>query len=185
MLHMLTRRWWLFVLRGVAAMLFGIFAIVWPGATLLVLVILWGAYALVDGAIAVGIAAAARDAPRQGRLVFGLLGLAGILAGVVAWLWPGVTALALLWIIAAWALVVGVTQIATAVRLRDVISNEWFLGLSGLLTVALGVILVVRPREGAVALVTVIGIFAILWGIMLISFGLRLRRLHTTLAEVP
>src|SRR6266508_717109 len=98
MLHMLTRRWWLFVLRGVAAMLFGIFAIVWPGATLLVLVILWGAYALVDGAIAVGIAAAARDAPRQGRLVFGLLGLAGILAGVVAWLWPGVTALALLWI---------------------------------------------------------------------------------------
>src|SRR6266508_926584 len=76
----------------------GIFAIVWPGATLLVLVILWGAYALVDGAIAVGIAAAARDAPRQGRLVFGLLGLAGILAGVVAWLWPGVTALALLWI---------------------------------------------------------------------------------------
>ena len=104
---------------------------------------------------------------------------------MVAWLWPGVTALALLWIIAAWALVVGVTQIATAVRLRDVISNEWFLGLSGLLTVVLGVILVVRPREGAVALVTVIGIFAILWGIMLISFGLRLRRLHTTLAEVP
>ena len=171
MLDMLARRWWLFVLRGVVATLFGIFAIVWPDATVLVLVILWGAYALVDGAVALGLAAAARGAPRQPRLVFGLLGATGVIAGFIALVWPDVTALALLWIIAVWALIVGVTQVATAVRMRDVISNEWFLGLSGLLTVVLGVILLVRPAEGALALVTVIGVFAILWGVSLVSFG--------------
>jgi uncharacterized membrane protein HdeD (DUF308 family) len=176
-LEMLVRRWWLFVLRGVVATLFGIFAIVWPGATVLVLVILWGAYALVDGAVALGLAAAARGAPRQPRMVFGLLGATGVIAGLIALVWPDVTALALLWIIAVWALIVGVAQVATAIRMRDVISNEWFLGLSGLLTVVLGVILLVRPAEGAVALVTVIGVFAILWGASLVSFGLRLRRL--------
>jgi uncharacterized membrane protein HdeD (DUF308 family) len=176
-LEMLTRRWWLFVLRGVVATLFGIFAIVWPGATVLVLVILWGAYALVDGAVALGLAAAARGAPRQPRMVFGLLGATGVIAGLIALVWPDVTALALLWIIAVWALIVGVAQVATAIRMRDVISNEWFLGLSGLLTVVLGVILLVQPAEGAVALVTVIGVFAILWGASLVSFGLRLRRL--------
>jgi uncharacterized membrane protein HdeD (DUF308 family) len=182
---MLARRWWLFVLRGVVATLFGIFAIVWPDATVLVLVILWGAYALVDGAVALGLAAAARGAPRQPRLVFGLLGATGVIAGFIALVWPDVTALALLWIIAVWALIVGVTQVATAVRMRDVISNEWFLGLSGLLTVVLGVILLVRPAEGALALVTVIGVFAILWGVSLVSFGLRLRRLGTALRTVP
>jgi uncharacterized membrane protein HdeD (DUF308 family) len=185
MLETLVRRWWLFVLRGVLATLFGIFAIVWPGATVLVLVVLWGAYALVDGAVALGLAATARGAPRTPRLVLGLLGLAGVLAGFLTLIWPDVTALALLWIIAVWALVAGAAQVATAIRMREVISNEWFLGLSGLLTVVLGVILLVRPAEGAVALVTVIGVFAILWGVSLLTFGLRLRRLADAATTVP
>lgn len=173
MIHELARRWPLMTARGGLAVLFAVLALVWPGVTILTLVLLWGAYTALDGVVALVVAA--RGETDQ-RLVMALVGVLGIGAGVVAFAWPGMTALVLLVVIAAWAIVVGVLQVVTAVRLRRTITDEWFLGVSGLLAVALGVILLFRPEEGAVALVVTIAMFALLWGVTLILFGLRLRK---------
>jgi uncharacterized membrane protein HdeD (DUF308 family) len=175
MLELLARRWWMVVLRGVFAVLFGFLAIIWPGITVLVLVLLWGAYTLVDGITSVMLAVSDRTAPGDHRLMFGLLGLLGIAAGIITFVWPTITALILLLVIAFWAILAGVLQIATAIRLRKVITNEWFLALSGAVLVVLGILLVVQPTEGAVGLVIAIATFAIVWGVALILFGLRLR----------
>ncbi|SHG14695.1 HdeD family acid-resistance protein [Streptoalloteichus hindustanus] len=180
--ELMLRRWWMPAARGVAAILFGLVTLVWPAVTLLALVLLWGVFALVDGVMALSVAfsgATARTAPTGDRWTWGLLGLLGVLAGVVALLWPGITAIALALVIAVWAVVVGVLQIVAAVRLRRVIRNEWLLGIAGALTALLGVLLFVRPGTGALALVTVIAVFAILWGVVLVLLGLRLRRLTT------
>lgn len=175
MLELLARRWWLVVLRGALAIVFGFMAIVWPGITVLALVLLWGAYALVDGITSVMLAVSDRTAPNEHRLTYGLLGLLGIVAGVVTFVWPAITALALLVIIAVWAIVAGLVQIAAAIRLRKAISNEWFLWLSGAVCVVLGVLLIVQPTEGAIGLIVAIATFAIVWGVALVLFGLRLR----------
>jgi uncharacterized membrane protein HdeD (DUF308 family) len=168
------------VLRGALAVLFGLLALVWPGITVLALVLLWGAYALVDGVASLGVALFGHG---EHRVVYGLLGVLGIVVGVITFAWPAITALALLVVIAVWALIAGVVQIAAAIRLRKVITNEWFLGISGALLVILGIVLIVQPATGAVGLVTAIGIFAIVWGIGLVMFGLRLRRLGSTVAH--
>src|SRR5262245_2730276 len=127
MLELLVRRWWMVVLRGALALIFGILSIVWPGITILALVILWGAYALVDGVTAVMLGLTDRSAPGEHRITYGLLGLLGIIAGVLTLVWPAATALVLLLIIAFWAIIAGVVQISAAIRLRKVITNEWFL----------------------------------------------------------
>ncbi|HEV2779369.1 MAG TPA: DUF308 domain-containing protein [Actinophytocola sp.] len=155
----------------------------WPGITVLALVLLWGAYTLVDGVSAVMIGAADRTAPAGDRWLYVLLGVLGILAGVVTFVWPGITTMVLLLVIAVWALIAGVLQIATAVRLRKVISNEWFLALSGAVCVVLGLLLVVQPTEGAIGLVIAIATFAVVWGLTLILFGLRVRRVGRTNAH--
>ncbi len=175
MLELLARRWWMVVLRGALAVVFGFMAIVWPGITVLALVLLWGAYALVDGLTSVMLAIGDRTAPGEHRITYGLLGLLGVIAGIVTFVWPSITALALLVIIAVWAIIAGVLQIAAAVRLRKVISNEWFLALSGAVCVVLGILLIVQPTEGAIGLIIAIATFAIVWGVALILFGLRLR----------
>ena len=174
MLDILARNWWAMALRGLFAVLFGVAAFVWPGLTLAVLVILWGAYALVDGIFT--LIAAFRAA--QMRMTWWPLvveGILGVAAGVVAFAWPGITALALLYLIAAWAILTGIVEIVAAVRLRDVISGEWMLALTGVLSIVLGVILVAAPGAGALALVWTIGAYAILVGIVLIALGFRLR----------
>lgn len=174
----LARYWWATTLRGVVAVLFGLMAIIWPQITILVLVVLFGAYALVDGAIALGTAAfgwhAATD--RRGWLI--VEGIVGLLAGIAAFVWPGITALVLLWLIAAWALVTGVLEIAAAIRLRREVRGEWLLALGGALSVLFGILLLVWPATGALALVILIGCFAIVFGVVLIGLGLRLRRLR-------
>ncbi|PRY42274.1 HdeD family acid-resistance protein [Umezawaea tangerina] len=170
MREMLARRWWLFALRGAFAILFGLMALIWPGITLVALVVLWGAYTLVDGATELYLAITHRDAAH------GVLGALGVVAGLVALFWPGITALALLVVIAVWAVVGGVLEIVTAVRLRKVIEHERFLALSGVLSVVLGLILLSTPGTGALALVVMIGGFAILWGIVLVLLSLRLRK---------
>ena len=177
MLELLVQRWWMIVVRGALAVLFGILAIAWPEITVLALVLLWGAYAFVDGVTSVVIGVANRSAPTEHRLTYGLLGLLGIVVGVITFAWPAITALVLLVIIALWALVAGVLQIAAAIRLRKVISNEWFLALSGAVCVILGILLIVQPATGAIGLVVAIATFAIVWGVSLILFGLRLRTL--------
>jgi uncharacterized membrane protein HdeD (DUF308 family) len=182
-LHQLGRTWWLTVLRGVAAILFGVLAFVWPGVTLLALVVLWGAYAFADGVLALISAfnVRTRNKPLWALLLTGLLGIG---AGIVTWLMPGLTALALLTLLAFWAVATGILQIVTAIRLRKELEREWLLALSGALSVLFGIIVLMRPGTGALALVWVIGAWAVAFGIMLVALGLRLRP-HAPGGAVP
>jgi uncharacterized membrane protein HdeD (DUF308 family) len=171
----LARHWGWIVLRGVAAILFGVLALALPGPTLAAMTLLWGAWALADGVLALASAWRARDrAGRQWPLV--AVGVLGILVGAFTVAWPGATALSLLLLIAAWAIVTGVLQVVAAIRLRKVIDNELWLGLSGLLSVAFGVLMVLNPAAGAVAVAWTIGAFAVAFGAALVMLGLRLRR---------
>jgi len=176
MLEQLTRHWWVLALRGVAAILFALIAFAWPGITLTALVWLWGAYAFVDGVFAVVAAVrAAEQHQRWGMLL--LEGISGIAAGIVAFAWTGITALVLVYLIAAWAIVTGIFEIAAAIRLREMIEGEWLLGLSGVLSVLLGVLIIARPGAGLLAWVWVIGAYALLFGIVLLALAFRLRAL--------
>lgn len=177
MLDILARNWWAIALRGLVAVLFGVAAFIWPGLTLTVLIFLWGAYALVDGIFA--LVAAVRAA--QMKMTWWPLvlnGVLGIAAGIVAFVWPGITALVLLYLIAAWAIVTGVLEIIVAVRLRSVISGEWLMGLAGLLSILVGVVLIAAPGTGALAVVWMIGAYAVVFGVVLIALGFRLRGLR-------
>ncbi|SES24457.1 Uncharacterized membrane protein HdeD, DUF308 family [Lentzea albida] len=169
------QRWWLFTVRGVFAVLFGLAALVWPGLTLLALIILWGAYAFFDGVMTLYLTLTHKEWPA--RWALGLIGVLGLVTGLIALFLPGITANALLLLIAAWALVTGVLQIVDAIRLRKVMTNEWFYVVTGALTVLLGIILITNPAAGALAFVITIGVFAILWGVVLVLFSLRLKRL--------
>jgi uncharacterized membrane protein HdeD (DUF308 family) len=174
MLHALAQHWWLTLLRGVCAILFGVLAFVWPGVTLFTLVILYGAFALADGVLA--IAAAIMGGAPAPRWWLAIVGLAGIGAGVLTFLWPGVTALVLLVFIAVWAIVIGVMQVYGAIRLRREIDNEWWLVAGGILSVVFGVLMLAWPGAGALALIFVIGAYAIAEGILLVGLALRLRK---------
>jgi uncharacterized membrane protein HdeD (DUF308 family) len=172
----LHSHWWLVALRGALAVLFGVFAWTWPGPTLLALVILWGAFAIADGVVALLMAWQVRD---SGKPVWHLIlvGVCGVLAGVLAFAWPGATAIVLLMLIAAWAIVTGVLEIVTAIRIRKEIRNEWLLGLAGALSIVFGVLMVANPGAGALALIAVIGLYAVLFGVLLIALGFRLRKM--------
>jgi uncharacterized membrane protein HdeD (DUF308 family) len=173
-MEVLARNWWALALRGLFAVLFGLAVFIWPGLTLLALVALFAAYALVDGVFS--LVAAVRAAGRQARWWPLLLeGVLGIAAGVVTFLWPNITALALLYLIAAWAIVTGVFEIVAAVRLRREIEGELLLGLAGLASVIFGILLILFPGAGALAVLWLIGAYAIGFGILLIFLGFRLR----------
>jgi uncharacterized membrane protein HdeD (DUF308 family) len=144
----LARNWWLLVVRGVLAVIFGILAFALPGPTVLALVILFAAYMAVDGIMAI-VLAIRRAQQRREWWALVLEGIAGLAVAVITVIWPDVTALALLYLIAAWALVTGVMEIVAAVRLRKVIRGEFFLGLAGVASIAFGIIAIVFPRQGA------------------------------------
>src|SRR4051794_12745287 len=169
----LSRNWWAVSLRGLAGILFGIITFVSPGISLAALVLLFGAYAFADGVLAIVTAVRRRGTDRWWLLL--LEGVVGIAAGIVTLLWPGITAIALLYLIAAWALVTGAFEIAAAIRLRRVITGEWLLALSGVLSIALGVLLVLWPGPGVLALVIWIGAYALVFGVLLVALGIRLR----------
>jgi uncharacterized membrane protein HdeD (DUF308 family) len=174
----LSRNWWAMVLRGVAGIAFGLVTFFAPGVSLAALVLVFGAYAFADGVLSI-VSAVKRErstGDRWGLLL--LAGIAGIAAGVVTLIWPGITALVLLYLIAAWALVTGVLEIFAAIKLRKVITGEWLLILSGILSVALGVLLVLFPGAGALAVVIWIGAYAFVSGALLLALGLRLRALR-------
>jgi uncharacterized membrane protein HdeD (DUF308 family) len=166
------RHWWVVALRGLAAILFGILAFVWPGVTLSVLVILFGAYAIVDGVLALYVAWRSGGRDLWPRL---LEGVVGILAGLIAFFLPGLTAVALLFVIAAWAILTGVTEIIAAIRLRQVIQNEWTLIFAGVISVLFGIVLFAQPGAGLLALVWLIGVYAVIFGIALLGLAWRLR----------
>jgi uncharacterized membrane protein HdeD (DUF308 family) len=178
--------WWLLALRGVAAVAFGVLAFVWPGITLLTLVFLFGAYALVNGILSL---VAAFKAPKgtanKGSLIF--LGLLSIAAGLFTFLIPGITALGLVILIAAWAIANGVTEIVAAIKLRKVITNEWLLVLAGVASIVFGILLLLQPGVGALALIWWIGAWAIFMGVLLIILAFKIRHQHgfVAVAEMP
>jgi uncharacterized membrane protein HdeD (DUF308 family) len=175
-LRELAENWWLLLLRGIAAIVFGILAFVWPGLTLLALTLMWGFYAIADGILALWAAIAGKGGEIVPRWWLAVVGIAGLVAGLLTFVWPGMTALVLLIFIASWAIVIGVLQIWGAIRLRKEIEGEWLLGLSGVLWVAFGVIMFVRPGAGALALIWWIGSFAILAGCVYIALAFQLKK---------
>jgi uncharacterized membrane protein HdeD (DUF308 family) len=174
-LDLVPRHWWLLALRGVAAVLFGILALALPGITLYALVLLFGAYALVDGLLAIGSALRSKGEHLWYLL---LAGVVGILAGIATFSWPGLTALVLLFIIAGWAIVTGVLEVISAVRLRSLMQHEWAWIVGGLLSVLFGLILLIQPGSGALALVWLIGGYAIVFGITLFVLAWQVRELE-------
>jgi uncharacterized membrane protein HdeD (DUF308 family) len=164
-----ARNWWTFLLRGIVAVLFAVMAFLWPGLTLAALVLVWGAFALVDGVFAMVTGAKSRW---WSVAIFGLFGIA---AGLIAFFLPGITALTLLMIVAAWAIVRGVLEIVAAIRLRREISGEWLLVLAGVASIAFGVLMAMYPGAGAVALIWLIGLQALVAGVLLIGLSFRLR----------
>jgi uncharacterized membrane protein HdeD (DUF308 family) len=176
MLEQLTRYWWVIALRGVVAILFGIIAISQPAITLVALVWLWGAYALVDGVFTLFASVRAAEQGRRWEMLL-LEGICGVAAGIVAFAWTGITAVALLYVMAAWAIVTGLFEIAAAIGLRKIIEGEWLLGLSGVLSIVLGVMLIANPGAGLVATVWMIGAYAVLFGITLVALAFRVKSL--------
>jgi uncharacterized membrane protein HdeD (DUF308 family) len=171
-----TSSWWALVLRGLTAIAFGVLAFLWPHLTVTVLIFLWGAYALIDGifAIAAGIKSHG-ESKRWGVLL--LEGLLSLAAGVLAFVLPGITALVLLIMIAAWAIVTGAFEIGAAIQLRKYITGEWLLALAGVASVLFGLALLINPKAGAIAVVWLIGAYAILFGLLLVALGFRLKGL--------
>jgi len=174
-LEHMHKEWGWIALRGLCALIFGLLALVMPAATLAVLVLLWGAYALVDGVLALVAGVRIRE---HGKPLWPLIivGLVGIAAGIVTFFWPGVTALTLIFIIGSWAIAIGVFQIMAAIRLRKQIQGEWLHALSGLLSIVFGLLVVLRPGAGAIALTWLIGWFAICFGVLLLVLAFRLRK---------
>jgi len=176
LLRELAENWWLLLLRGIAAIAFGVLAFGWPGLTLLALTLMWGIYAIADGVLALWAAIASKGGEIAPRWWLAIVGIAGVVAGVLTFVWPGMTALILLIFIASWAIVIGVLQIWGAIRLRKEIEGEWLLGLSGVLWVAFGVIMFAQPGAGALALIWWIGSFAILAGCVYIALAFQLKK---------
>lgn len=175
MLDGLARNWWLILLRGILAVIFGLLTFAWPGLTLFTLVMFYGAYALVDGVFS--LAAAVTKGPPAPRWWLAIVGLLGIGAGIVTLMWPQVTGIALLYLIAAWAIVSGVFQIIGAFRLRKEIEDEWLLALSGLVSVVFGALILANPGAGALGVAFAIGAFAVLFGVLQIALSLRLKKM--------
>jgi len=176
MLQAIVRKWWVLLLRGLGAIALGALIIWWPGVTLLTLVILWGVFALVDGlaGIMLGIRGEA-DGTMWWTMM--LLGVLGVGAAITAFIWPGMTAVILLWIIAWTAIIRGVLEIAAAIRLRKHIDNEWLLAISGLLSVVAGFFVLRNPAAGALAITFVIGGYMILLGIVAVVLSFRVKSL--------
>ena len=170
------RNRWLIALRGVLAIVFGILAFIWPGVTATALVYLFAGYAIIDGLIT--IASGIRNRETNDRWWLALLeGLVSIIAGVVAFLFPGMAAVTLVFVIAIWAIITGVLEIITAIRLRLEIENEWALGLTGVASIILGVIMIINPGAGILGLVWAIGGYAIIFGILMLILAFSARRL--------
>ena len=163
----LAAYWWVLLVRGVAAALFGILTLIWPTVTLRVLVLLFGAYAFINGIFAEYVGTRARiDGKRWWMMI--LAGLVSIVIGVLTFIWPKVTALALLYLIAAWAIITGVFELTAAIWLRKTIKGEWLLALCGILSLLFGMLLAILPGPGALAIIWLIGIYAIIFGVLLI-----------------
>ena len=180
MIAKLTQHWWVVALRGLVSILFGVAAFVIPGVTLVLLIAFVGAYLFVDGVFSIAQAIRLRhDREVWPSLI--LEGIAGIVIGIATYAWPGLTAVAWLYTIAAWAVITGLFEIVAAIRLRQEIANEWLLGLTGVASIAFGVLLAMRPLAGMIATVWLFGAYAIFFGAILVALGFRLRGLRSAI----
>jgi len=180
MKHMLVSNWKMFLVRGILAVLFGIGTLLMPGITLIALVALFGAYALIDGVILSVLALKGRKAHPNWWLML-LAGLISIAASIVTVVWPDITAATLLYLIAAWAIVTGGFEVLYAIRFRKVLAGEGLLVLDGILSVAFGILLIAHPGAGALAVLWLIGVYAIAYGVMLVVLAFHLRNLNARL----
>lgn len=179
MLQRLADHWWILLVRGLLALVLGVLALLFPGAIAVALALLFGAYVLVDGVIAV--VASLRMTHADGRWGWLLAeGVLGIAFGAAALAWPAISLLALVFVMGFWALLTGLVSITTAWRMRTLVRGEWFWVASGVLSVIFGIAVFLQPAAGALVLVWLFGIYAILFGIAFIGIALRLRALRTT-----
>ncbi|MGQ0633802.1 MAG: HdeD family acid-resistance protein [Planctomycetaceae bacterium] len=177
MLQAAARNWWVLLLRGICAILFGIMAFAWPGMTFLVLVIMYGAYALVDGVASIALGLSGRG-EGQPWLTMVLVGILGILVGLIAFFRPGIAGGAMLLFIAIAAIAHGILEIIAAIRLRKVLENEWLLILAGASLVLFGILILMRPDAGAVTIAWLIGTASVAFGVLCVALSLRLRSLN-------
>ena len=175
MIEMVVNKWWVFLLRGLAAIVFGVLAVVWPRITIQVLLILFGTYVLLDGifSLVAGIVSIRLNKQWWEMIISGVLGIA---IGVLTFVWPNITGLVLLYFIAAWAVVIGIMDILIAIQLRREIEGERFMFLDGIFSLVIGVLLFFFPGTGALAAAWLIGLFAVAVGIIFIILSLRLRK---------
>lgn len=169
------RHWWALLIRGIIAILFGLAALLWPGMTVIVLVALFGAFALVDGFFAVVAAIGERGHGNWAWLLIG--GLVGIVIGIITFFWPAITALILLDLIAIWAILMGVYDIVVAFAYHQSVGREILLIIMGLLSFVFAAILLIHPVAAALGLVWVIGVYAIVIGILWIVRSFRFHSL--------
>ena len=181
MKDLFTRSWWLLALQGIAAIAFGVLAIMWPGITLLWLVALFAAYALLQGGAAIYASIRGRHIESKWWLVL-LLGIVSVAAGVLAIFYPTITALTLVLLMGANALVTGVLQIVVAVRLRQQIRREWLLVANGIISIIFGALVMLFPAGGALAMVWLVSFYAVLTGVLLLTLALRARSWHNVAA---
>jgi uncharacterized membrane protein HdeD (DUF308 family) len=179
MLITVCKRWWVLLARGLAAIALGICAIVWPGITLLTLVLLFGIFSIIDGiaAIVLGFRGEADGTVWWTMVILGLLAVA---AGIIAFAWPGLSLLVLATIIAASAIIRGVFEIYAAIRLRKELDDEWILGLSGAMSIIFGALIMFRPGAGLIAITLLIGAYMMALGVFAVALALRLRMMGRT-----
>jgi uncharacterized membrane protein HdeD (DUF308 family) len=180
MLHTLAKNWWALALRGLVAVLFGLLTFFLPGITLVTLVLLFGVYSLTDGFF--NIVAFFRVAAHHWALL--IEGVIGIMAGILTFAWPAITAIALLYLIAFWAMFTGIFEIVAGIRLRKVITNEWLLLVMGAVSLLFGLFILIAPSAGALTIVLWIGAYALVFGIFLLALAFRLRG-HRRLMPQP
>jgi uncharacterized membrane protein HdeD (DUF308 family) len=173
MKQVLAQSWWVLALRGACALIFGVLALAWPGVTLLLLVALFAAYAIISGVAA--LVGSLRTRNQRGWWLLFLLGLVSVAAGVLAVVYPGITALALVLLMGANAIVIGALEIWMAVRLRAEVRGEWLLGLAGFVSILFGVFVMIFPGAGALALVWLIAVQAIVSGLLWLTLAFRIR----------
>ena len=176
MANFLYQNRWLIGLRGLLAVIFGVLAFIWPGMTAVVLVFLFAAYTILDGILNIATAVRTRTANDRWWLLL-LEGIVDIAAGVIAFIFPTMAAIVLVFVIAVWAIITGLLQLVMAIRLRQEISNEWLLGLGGVVSIILGVIMIINPGAGLIGLVWAIAGYAIVFGILMIVLAFRAARL--------
>ncbi|MBV8728013.1 MAG: HdeD family acid-resistance protein [Candidatus Eremiobacteraeota bacterium] len=175
MVQLLARNWWAFLIRGLAGVVFGVLAFLWPGETLLVLAILLGAYALVDGVFALVAAFSHAGASHRGWLIFE--GALGVILGVLIWLYPLYSAALLVYLIAFWAIATGVVEITAGIRFRNVIADEILYILAGIASIVFGILVLRNPAAGAIAVVWLIASYAIVFGLLQVALSFRLKAL--------